>query len=102
MRRRALRTVARQVARAAHPSTVTLPDPSSTRSTILLYVSPPFAPVLMSVRMASGDAPLWQVGLAMALTLASILGLTWLAGRVYANAALHLGTRVRFWDAFRG
>jgi hypothetical protein len=38
----------------------------------------------------------------MALTLASILGLTWLAGRVYANAALRLGTRVRFWDALRG
>jgi len=38
----------------------------------------------------------------MALTLASILGLTWLAGRVYANAALHLGTRVSFRDALRG
>jgi hypothetical protein len=31
-----------------------------------------------------------------------IVGLTWLAGRVYANAALRLGTRVRFWDALRG
>jgi ABC-2 type transport system permease protein len=80
---------------------VTLPDPGSMRSTILSLL-PPFAPVLMSVRMASGDAPMWQVGLAMALTLASILGLTWLAGRVYANSALHLGTRVRFWDALRG
>lgn len=80
---------------------VTLPDPGSMRSTILSLL-PPFAPVLMSVRMASGDAPMWQVGLAMALTLASILGLTWLAGRVYANSALRLGTRVRFWDALRG
>jgi len=38
----------------------------------------------------------------MALTLASITGLTWLAGRIYANAALHLGTRVRFRDALQG
>ena len=63
---------------------------------------PPFAPVLMSIRMATGDVPVWQVGLAMALTLASILGLTWLAGRIYANAALRLGARVSFRDALRG
>jgi len=80
---------------------VTLPDPGSMRSTILSLL-PPFAPVLMSIRMATGDVPVWQVGLAMALTLASILGLTWLAGRIYANAALRLGARVRFWDALRG
>jgi hypothetical protein len=43
-----------------------------------------------------------QVGLRLAMTVASIVGLTWLAGRVYANAALRLGTRVRFRDAFRG
>jgi ABC-2 type transport system permease protein len=56
----------------------------------------------MVVRMASSDVALWQVGLAAVLTIASIAGLTWLAGRVYANAALHLGTRVRFRDALRG
>ena len=38
----------------------------------------------------------------MALTLASILGLTWLAGRIYANAALRLGARVSLRDALRG
>jgi ABC-2 type transport system permease protein len=56
----------------------------------------------MAVRMASSDVPLWQVGLAVALTLASIVGLTWLAGRIYANAAMRIGARVRFMDAFRG
>ena len=80
---------------------VTLPDPGSMRSTILSLL-PPFAPVLMSIRMATGDVPVWQVGLAMALTLASILGLTWLAGRIYANAALRLGARVSFREALRG
>jgi ABC-2 type transport system permease protein len=80
---------------------VTLPDPGSMRSTILSLL-PPFAPVLMSIRMATGDVPVWQVGLAMALTLASILGLTWLAGRIYANAALRLGARVSLRDALRG
>jgi ABC-2 type transport system permease protein len=56
----------------------------------------------MAVRMAASDVPFWQVRLAAVLTVASIAGLTWLAGRVYANAALHVGARVRFRDALRG
>ncbi|HVA87722.1 MAG TPA: ABC transporter permease [Candidatus Saccharimonadales bacterium] len=79
----------------------TLPDPSGPLVTVCSLL-PPFAPILMAVRMASSDVPFWQVGLAAALTVASIVGLTWLAGRIYANAAMRLGTRVRFMDAFRG
>ena len=63
---------------------------------------PPFAPILMPVRMAGGDVPAWQIGLALVLTVAAIAGLTQLAGRVYANAAMRIGTRVRFMDALRG
>ena len=63
---------------------------------------PPFAPILMPVRMAGGEVPLWQVGFALVLTVAAIVGLTQLAGRVYANAAIRIGARVRFIDAFRG
>ena len=59
-------------------------------------------PILMAVRMAASDVPSWQVGLAVALTVPSIVCLTWLAGRMYSKAALHLGTRVRFIQAFRG
>ncbi len=78
-----------------------LPNPSGPLATVASLL-PPFAPILMAVRMAASDVPVWQVGLAAALAVASIVGLTWLAGRMYANAALHLGTRVRFKDAFRG
>jgi ABC-2 type transport system permease protein len=80
---------------------VTLGKPNSTLSTIASLL-PPFAPILMSVRMASAAAAHWQVGLAVALTLASIVGLTLLAGRVYANAATHIGARMRFRDALCG
>jgi ABC-2 type transport system permease protein len=80
---------------------VALPNPTGPLATVASLL-PPFAPILMAVRMAASDVPLWQVGLAVALTVASIGGLTWLAGRMYANAALRLGTRVRFMDAFRG
>jgi len=79
----------------------TLPNPTGPLATVCSLL-PPFAPIVMAVRMAATDVPLWQVGLAIALTVASIFGLTWLAGRMYTNAALRLGTRVRFMDAFRG
>jgi ABC-2 type transport system permease protein len=78
-----------------------LPDPGNASSTFLSLL-PPFAPVLMSLRIATGDAQGWQVALAIALLVASIAGLTWLAGRMYANSVLRLGKRVRFGDAFRG
>ena len=65
-------------------------------------VLPPFAPILMPVRTTGGDVPAWQIGLALALTVAAIVGLIWLAGRVYANSAMRIGSRVRFIEAFRG
>jgi len=78
-----------------------LPNPNGPLATVCSLV-PPFAPILMPVRMAVTDVPIWQVGLAMALIVASIGGLTWLAGRMYTNAAMSIGARVRFMDAFRG
>ena len=78
-----------------------LPNPSGPLATVCSLL-PPFAPILMAVRMADSDVPFWQVGLAVALIVASIIGLTWLAGRMYTNAAMRIGARVRFMDAFRG
>ena len=69
---------------------------------VVASVLPPFAPILMAVRISGGDVPVWQVGLAMALIVASIAGLVWLAGRVYANSAMRVGARVRFMEALRG
>ncbi len=80
---------------------VTLPDPGSASSTILSLL-PPFAPVLMSLRIATGDAQGWQVALAILLMVASVAGLAWFAGRMYANSVLRVGKRVRYGDAFRG
>ncbi len=78
-----------------------LPDPSSAFSTFV-SILPPFAPVVMSLRIATGDAQLWQVALAIVLMVASIGGLTWVAGRMYANSVLRIGKRVQLSDAFRG
>lgn len=78
-----------------------LSNPSSPLVTAA-SVLPPFAPVLMPVRTASGDVPGWEIGLAVALIVAAIAGLIWLAGRVYANSAMRIGARVRLMDAVRG
>jgi ABC-2 type transport system permease protein len=65
-------------------------------------VLPPFAPILMAVRISGGDVAAWQEVLALLLIVAAIAGLIWLAGRVYANSAMRIGARVRFMDAFKG
>jgi ABC-2 type transport system permease protein len=77
---------------------IVLPNPTSALSAALSML-PPFALVLMPVRMATGAAPLWQVCLAFALTVATAGALTWLAGRVYANSILRFGGRIRLIDA---
>ncbi len=74
---------------------VALVNPTSPLITAV-SVLPPFAPILMPVRLATGDLPAWQGALALALTLAAIAGLIWVAGRVYANSATRIGARVRF------
>ena len=78
-----------------------LANPSSPLA-LVASVLPPFAPILMAVRISAGDVPAWQLGLALVLIVAAIGGLIWLAGRVYANSAMRIGSRVRFMDAFRG
>jgi ABC-2 type transport system permease protein len=69
---------------------------------VTLSLLPPFAPVLMPARMATGDASLWQVAVAVGLAIAAIGGLNWLAGRIYANSVLRLGSRVRLRQAWAG
>lgn len=69
---------------------------------IALSIIPPFAPVLMASRMATGDAQLWQVIVAIVLTIIEIAALNALAARIYQNSVLRVGTRVRLSDAWRG
>jgi ABC-2 type transport system permease protein len=69
---------------------------------LVASVLPPFAPILMAVRISGGDVPVWQQGLALVFIVAATGGLIWLAGRVYANSAMRIGARVRFRDAVRG
>jgi ABC-2 type transport system permease protein len=67
-----------------------------------LSMLPPFAPILMPARIATGDAQLWQVVVAAVLTIAAIAGLNALAARIYSNSVLRIGSRVPLAQAWRG
>lgn len=76
-------------------------DPRNTVGTVLSFV-PFFAPTLMPARAALGVAPWWQVGIAIVLTLATIVGVVQVAARIYRNSVLRTGARVTWSEALRG
>lgn len=67
-----------------------------------LSVTPPFSPTLMPIRLAIGGVPAWQTGLALVLITATIPLLVAVCARVYRNAVVRSGVRVRMVDAVRG
>lgn len=66
-----------------------------------LSLIPIFAPTLMPVRLALGVVPAWQAVVSVAGIIAVIPLLLWLSARVYRNAVLRSGARVRLRDAWR-
>jgi len=73
-------------------------DPENTLVVVLSFV--PFAaPFVMPIRQALGTADGWEVAVSLGLSIALIPVLVWLAGRIYSNAVLHAGGRVRLKDA---
>jgi ABC-2 type transport system permease protein len=68
----------------------------------LLSFFPATAPLVMPNRIAMGATTWWEPVLAAALTLATIVGLVQLGGRVYAGAVLHSGPTLKLRDVWRG
>lgn len=80
---------------------VLLQDPSSGTARVLSLI-PLFSPILMPGRMAIGSAAGWEIALSLALTV--VLGslLTLVGSRIYRNAVLHTGSRLKLTTALRG
>jgi ABC-2 type transport system permease protein len=55
----------------------------------------------MPMRLAMGGVPVWEAGLSVALVVALIPVLIWFAGRIYRNAVLRTGAKVKLRDALR-
>ena len=73
-------------------------DPNNTIVAVLSYI--PFAsPLVMPIRIALGVVETWQVLVSLALSVALVPGLVWVAARIYEGAVMRTGARVRFRDA---
>ncbi|MFC8733066.1 ABC transporter permease [Luteimicrobium sp. NPDC057192] len=59
------------------------------------------APLVMPIRIALGTVETWQAIVSVLISLALVPALVWLAGRVYSNAVLRTGARVKLRDALR-
>ena len=73
---------------------VVAPDPSGAWS-VAVSMFPLSAPLVMPVRWASGQVPVYQLVLAMALTAATAVLLVSVASSIYRRALLITGHRVR-------
>ena len=77
-----------------------LDDPGGGLATFLSFV-PPTGPMIMPVRLIAGEVALAEVLLSVAVILISTVALIAVAARIYANAVLRTGTRVKLADAWR-
>ncbi len=69
-----------------------LNDPGSALS-VTLSMIPFSAPIAMPVRWAAGNLPLHEVALSLGILFVSIIGVTWVAARIYRVGILMTGKR---------
>ncbi|GAA5154969.1 MULTISPECIES: ABC transporter permease [Amycolatopsis] len=78
-----------------------LPADPGNRLVEILSVLPFFAPTLMPMRLGLGGVPVWEAALSVLLVAALIPVLVWFAGRIYRNAVLRTGAKVRLREALQ-
>jgi len=75
-------------------------DPTGTVATIVSFI-PPFSSMVMPVRMAATEVPLWQVGASSVLMVLAVLAVLAFGAKVYERAVLRTGARVKLGDVLR-
>ncbi|WP_158893916.1 ABC transporter permease [Amycolatopsis anabasis] len=75
-------------------------DPGNSLAEVLSII-PVFSPTLMPMRLAMGGVPVWEAVLSLALVVAIIPVLVWLAARIYRNAVMRTGAKVKLREALR-
>jgi ABC-2 type transport system permease protein len=68
---------------------------------VTLSLIPFFTPMLMFLRITAVTPPAWQIALSVGLTLATVVGVTWAASRVYRVGILMYGKRATFPEMMR-
>lgn len=76
--------------------------PTAPNSSLVKVMSliPMFSPTLMPMRIALGGVPAWQLIVSVSAIAIAIPVLVWLSGRIYRNAVLRTGARVRLSEAW--
>jgi ABC-2 type transport system permease protein len=62
---------------------------------------PPVAPMVVPGRAAQGELPAWELALSIALMLAAIVLLIFVAARVYDRVVLRMGAPMKIREALR-
>jgi ABC-2 type transport system permease protein len=75
-------------------------DPEGGLAQVLSFV-PPTAAIVLPVRVIAGDVPAWEIAAGSIVLAAGAAALLLAAARIYANAVLQTGTRVRLAEAWR-
>lgn len=70
-------------------------DPNSTLA-VVASIIPFFAPMLMPLRLAMTDVPLWELGASVVLMAGAFVGLIWLSARIYRVGILMYGKKASF------
>lgn len=75
----------------------------SPNSAFSFWVSmvPLFSPITMLVRVVTETPPLWQIALSLALGVATVVAMLWLAARVYRTGMLMYGKRATIPEILR-
>jgi ABC-2 type transport system permease protein len=75
-------------------------DPGNSFAEVLSII-PVFAPTLMPMRLAMGGVPVWEAALSVGLVVVMIPILIWFAARIYRNAVMRTGSKVKLRDAMK-
>ncbi|MGW0805004.1 ABC transporter permease [Nonomuraea sp. NPDC002799] len=75
-------------------------EPTGTLATVMSYI-PPFSAMIMPVRSAASEVPLWQVGASMGAMVLGVLLVLSFGAKVYERAVLRTGARLKLGDVLR-
>jgi ABC-2 type transport system permease protein len=62
---------------------------------------PFFSPITMLVRIVTETPPFWQIALSLGVGFATVVGLVWLAARIYRVGMLMYGKRATLPEVWR-
>lgn len=75
-------------------------EPTGTLATVVSWI-PPFSSMVMPVRMAATEVPIWEVAASGGLMVLAVLAVLFAGAKVYERAVLRTGARVKLGEVLR-